>query len=122
MSIVLAFMFIVLLVTFPGWHEERDEAGSDIEVRPFPSRPVSQIACVMSGLSSVFAGVGILWQHSGAVAAATIAEASTYGNVKAAVGSTAMILGWLSEALVVIACTGIIIMVLSIRALDMLTY
>jgi hypothetical protein len=44
MAIILALLSTVLLATFPGWHEERDErTGSDVDVKPFPSRPVSQV-------------------------------------------------------------------------------
>jgi hypothetical protein len=50
MAVIIAFFSFILLSTFPNWHEERDEhTGSDVDVKPFPSRPVSQIvlACTI---------------------------------------------------------------------------
>ncbi|KAA8566090.1 hypothetical protein EYC84_008694 [Monilinia fructicola] len=43
-AIIFAFICLLLLATFPGWHEEEDALGSEREVKPFPSRPVSQVA------------------------------------------------------------------------------
>lgn len=118
---MLAFFCFILLATFPGWHEERDEAGSDIEVKPFPSRPVSQIALALIFVSSVFVLVSVLWQHTASVAASTVAQDLGNGSVKSGVGTAAMILGWFGFALFVIVTIGLLIMILSIRALDQLT-
>jgi len=43
-AIVLAFLTFLLLATFPGWHTDTSSSGSEHEVKPFPSRPVSQVA------------------------------------------------------------------------------
>ena len=54
-AIILAFVTFLLLATFPGWHEERDaRTGSDIDIKPFPSRPVSQVALALIFIASIF--------------------------------------------------------------------
>ncbi|KAF2624661.1 hypothetical protein BU25DRAFT_131609 [Macroventuria anomochaeta] len=92
MSVILAFFCFVLLATFPGWHEERDvRTGSDVDVKPFPSRPVSQVALACTFVAAVLMLVASLWQHIGAVGAAAMAESSNYGNVKTDIGAGAML-------------------------------
>src|SRR4051794_22951993 len=82
-AIILAFFTFILLATFPGWHEERDErTGSDVDVKPFPSRPVSQVALALIFIASIFVLVSVLWQHTASVAAATIVQDLGNGSVK----------------------------------------
>ena len=106
MAIILAFACFILLATFPGWHEEIDEHGSDRDVKPFPSRPVSQIALALIFVASVFVLVSVLWQHTASVAASTIAQDLGNGSVKSGVGTAAMILGWFGFALLIIVTIG----------------
>ncbi|KAK7529864.1 Ca2+ regulator and membrane fusion protein Fig1-domain-containing protein [Phyllosticta citribraziliensis] len=120
-AIILAFVTFILLATFPGWHEERDaETGSDVDVKPFPSRPVSQIALALIFIASIFVLVSVLWQHTASVAAATIAQDLGNGSVKSGVGTSAMVLGWFAFALLIIVTIGLLIMILSIIVLDKL--
>ncbi|KAF7717026.1 FIG1-like protein [Penicillium ucsense] len=120
-AVILAFFCFILLATFPGWHEEPDESGSAVEVKPFPSRPVSQAALALIFVSSVFVLVSVLWQHTASVAASTIAQ--DFGNsvVKSGVGTSAMVLGWFGFVLLVIVTIGLLIMILSISMLRKLT-
>ncbi|MDI1485074.1 MAG: hypothetical protein OHK93_000208 [Ramalina farinacea] len=120
-AIILAFACFILLATFPGWHEEIDEHGSDRDVKPFPSRPVSQIALALIFVASVFVLVSVLWQHTASVAASTIAQDLGNGSVKSGVGTAAMILGWFGFALLIIVTIGLLVMILSISILDKLT-
>ena len=53
-AIIFAFICLLLLATFPGWHEEETSEGSDREVKPFPSRPVSQVALAIIFIASIF--------------------------------------------------------------------
>jgi len=120
-AIVLAFLTFILLATFPGWHAEQDEiTGSDLDVKPFPSRPVSQIALALIFIASIFVLVSVLWQHTASVAAAQIAQDLGNGSVQAGVGTSAMILGWFGFALLIIVTIGLLVMILSIMALDKL--
>ena len=73
-AIVLAFLTFLLLATFPGWHTDTSSSGSEHEVKPFPSRPVSQVALATIFIASVFVLVSVLWQHTAAVAASTVAQ------------------------------------------------
>ncbi|KAF2121796.1 Ca2+ regulator and membrane fusion protein Fig1-domain-containing protein [Lophiotrema nucula] len=121
-AIILAFFTFILLATFPGWHEERDRlTGSDVEVKPFPSRPVSQIALALIFIASIFVLVSVLWQHTASVAAATIAQDLGNGSVKSGVGTSAMVLGWFGFVLLIIVTIGLLVMILSIIVLDRLT-
>jgi Ca2+ regulator and membrane fusion protein Fig1 len=108
----------LLLATFPGWHEEEDAAGSEREVKPFPSRPVSQIALAIIFIASIFVLVSVLWQHTASVAASIIAQDFGNGSVRSGVGTTAMVLGWFSFALLIVVTIGLLVMILSIRVLS----
>ncbi|TKA70671.1 hypothetical protein B0A49_02573 [Cryomyces minteri] len=121
-AIILAFVTFLLLATFPGWHEEHDaRTGSDIDIKPFPSRPVSQVALALIFIASIFVLVSVLWQHTASVAAATIAQDLGNGSVKSGVGTTAMVLGWFGFALFIVVTIGLLVMILSIHLLDKLT-
>ncbi|KAJ9196898.1 hypothetical protein DTO166G4_5340 [Paecilomyces variotii] len=120
-AIVLAFFCFILLATFPGWHEETDATGSEREVKPFPSRPVSQAALALIFVSSVFVLVSVLWQHTASVAASTIAQDMGNGSVKSGVGTSAMVLGWFGFGFLVVVTIGLLVMILSISLLRELT-
>ncbi|KAK5790389.1 hypothetical protein VI817_007676 [Penicillium citrinum] len=120
-AVVLAFFCFILLATFPGWHEERDESGSDVEIKPFPSRPVSQAALALIFVASVFVLVSVLWQHTASVAASTIAQDMGNGSVKSGVGTSAMVLGWFGFVLLVVVTIGLLVMILSIKMIRQLT-
>ena len=120
-AIALAFIAICLLLTFPGWHQEVDDNGSEHEVKPFPSRPVSLIALAASTLGAMLALVSMIWQHTASVAAATTAQNLGYGTVKSAVGVTALVLGWIAFAFLALTAIGLLVMILSIRILNGLT-
>lgn len=121
-AIILAFVTFILLATFPGWHAEQDKyTGSDVDVKPFPSRPVSQVALALIFISSIFVLVSVLWQHTASVAASTIAQDLGNGSVKSGVGTSAMVLGWFGFVLLIIVTIGLLVMILSIIVLDRLT-
>lgn len=117
-AIPLGVIAILLLSTFPGWHEEADAEGSEREVKPFPSRPVSQAVLVALAIASVFLFVSILWQHVSSSAAATMVHGLAYGTAKGHVGSVAMVLGWGGVFLFLFATIAILVMILSIRVLS----
>ncbi|KAI1909115.1 hypothetical protein LOZ58_004240 [Ophidiomyces ophidiicola] len=116
-AVVLAFLCFLLLATFPGWHEETSEDGSDRQVRPFPSRAVSQVALALVFIASVFVLVSVLWQHTASVAASTVAQDMGNGSVKSGVGTSAMVLGWFGFVLMVVVTVGLLAMILSISLL-----
>jgi hypothetical protein len=119
-AIILAFLCFLLLATFPAWHEERDGEDERI-VKPFPSRPVSQIALAIIFIASIFVLVSVLWQHTASVAAATIAQDLGNGSVKSGVGTAAMVLGWFGFALLIVVTVGLLVMILSIHLLEKIT-
>lgn len=116
----MAFFCFILLLTFPGWHEEVDASGSEKEVKPFPSRPVSQSALALIFIASVFVLVSVLWQHTASVAASTVTQDLGNGSVKSGVGSSAMVLGWFGFGLMVVVTIGLLAMILSIRMIKQL--
>lgn len=122
MAIVLAFFSTLLLATFPGWHEERDErTGSDVDVRPFPSRRISQVALTAAFVAAVLQLTASLWQHVGAVGAAAMAEIANVGNVGTSIGTNAMVMTWIAVVFQFIVVIGLLIMIISIIVLDRLT-
>ncbi|KAK3321548.1 Ca2+ regulator and membrane fusion protein Fig1-domain-containing protein [Apodospora peruviana] len=116
-AIIFAFVCLLLLATFPGWHEEEDSEGSEREVKPFPSRPVSQVALAIIFIASIFVLVSVLWQHTASVAASIIAQDFGNGSVLSGVGTSAMVMGWFSFTLLIIVTIGLLVMILSIRVL-----
>ncbi|KNG84971.1 hypothetical protein ANOM_006786 [Aspergillus nomiae NRRL 13137] len=120
-AVVATFICLLALGTFPGWHEEVDETGSEREVKPFPSRPVSQAALGLSSLGFIFALISILWQHINSSAAGTMAESLTYGAIESHVGTAAMILGWAAVACLGIVTLALLVMIMSISLLRRLT-
>ena len=119
-GIILAFFTFVILATFPGWHEEISDRDSVNEVKPFPSRFVSQIALAMIFVASVFVLVSVLWQHTASVAASTIAQDLGNGSLRSGVGTSALVLGWFGFGLLIVVTIGLLIMILSIRLLGQL--
>ncbi|KAF2864172.1 membrane fusion mating protein FIG1 [Piedraia hortae CBS 480.64] len=113
-ALILAFVTLLLLATFPGWHEERDAYGKDIDIKPFPSRAVSQVALALIFISSIFVLVSVLWQHTASVAAAQVAQDFGNGVVRSGVGTAAMVLGWFGFTLLLIVTIGLLSMILSI--------
>lgn len=90
-------------------------------MKPFPSRPVSQTALALIFIASVFVLVSVLWQHTASVAAAQVAQDMGNGSIKSGVGTSAMVLGWFSFALLLIVTIGLLVMILSIHLLERLT-
>lgn len=122
MAVVLAFASVILLSTFPGWHQERDErTGSEVDVKPFPSRPVSQVALTCSFVAAVLLLVSGLWQHVGSVGAAAMADIVYKGNVDTHIGALAVSMAWISFTVTAIVGIGLLVMILSIIVLDRLT-
>jgi hypothetical protein len=122
MSLVLSFICILLLATFPSWHQEHDPAtGSEIDVKPFPSRPVLQVALACSFVAAMLFLIASIWQHVGAVGAAAIADITGYGNIRTAIGTNAMIMVWASFIVCTVVAIGLTQLLLSIQLLDRLT-
>ena len=122
MAIVLAFLSMVLLSTFPNWHQERDEhTGSDVAVKPFPSRPISQAAMTQTFAATILLLVASLWQHIGSVGAAAMMQSASYGNVRTDIGTSAMVMAWAGFTIEACVTIGLVVMILSIIILDRLT-
>ena len=111
------------LGSFPGWHEERDpRTGSDIDIKPFPSRPVTYAIAWALGTASLLLMISALWQHVAAASVVAIISSTVQAHtVVGDIGTASIALVWLSFALAVVAFEGIVIMALSIRLLDRLT-
>ena len=121
-SVALSVLAVALLATFPGWHEEKDErTGSLVDVKPFPSRPVSRIIYFFCFLSSMMLLVASLWQHVGCVGAATLADTAYFSKVKTEVGSKATTMIWASFILTLATTFGMKVMIGAIEVLDRLT-
>lgn len=120
-SIILPTAAILLLSTFPGWHSEYSETGSEAEAKPFPSRLVSHLVAACLVVSTIFSGISVLWQHIAAVAVATSTTTLIGGAVKSHVGTASMVLAWAATFLLAISTFGVLLMIVSIALLDKLT-
>lgn len=120
-AIALLVIVIAILMTFPGWHEDTDDAGSEVDVKPFPSRTLSTIATLLSTFASALALLSMLWQHVASVTFVTNAENMTYRLVKGRVGVVGLALGWLAVFTMIAGSIGLVVMILSVRLLDRLT-
>jgi hypothetical protein len=119
--IVACVIAFVLLSTFPGWHEERDESGSDVEVKPFPSRPVSHGVLVVLVIGFCLGITSILWQHINSSSTASMAEILNYGAVSGHVGAGSMALGWISVFIIGMVGLAMQVLIMSISILRRLT-
>ncbi|KAM9882871.1 hypothetical protein VDGL01_02942 [Verticillium dahliae] len=117
-SIVAAIAAILLLATFPGWHEDNTSNGSEREVKPFPSRVVSRAALGCLVVSCVLTLLTGFWQHLSSSSATTMVKFFTYGVATGHVGAGAMALGWLATFFLIVACIGLLVMILSISVLS----
>jgi hypothetical protein len=97
-AIPLAFLVLVLLSTYPGWHQfepsDRDEASVEYEVKPFPAQAVAKVSLGALVLASLFSFISVLVQHIVSATGSTMVETLSYGTVKGKVGSASMVLGW----------------------------
>jgi hypothetical protein len=122
MAIILAFLTVLLLSTFPGWQQETDTAtGSVIDVKPFPSQAVSRVVASFSLVAAILGLIGSLWQHVGTVGAAAMAEMANYGNVQTTVGAGAVAMAWIAVVLLSVVFLAMLVMILSIKLLDRLS-
>lgn len=58
-ALIAATKFIV--ATFPGWHEDVDDRGSERDVRPFPHEKMMVGALGCETLAGVLVVVGMIW-------------------------------------------------------------
>ncbi|KAJ5788392.1 hypothetical protein N7457_003382 [Penicillium paradoxum] len=120
-AILACFICFIILSTFPGWHEEIDDDGSEREVKPFPSRPLSHIVMYLSFLGAGFGFISVLWQHINSSSTVSMAETLTYGGVTGHVGALAMSLGWIAVGATGLVGIGLHVMILSIELIRVLT-
>lgn len=108
-------------MSFPGWHQEVDENGFDIDVKPFPPKYKSGIAALLSIFASYLALLSMLWQHVASITFVTNVESMTYQIVKGHVGALGLMLGWLAAGAMILGSAGIVAMIVAINLLDKLT-
>ena len=107
----------VLLSTLPRWQEEFDSEGSERDIKPFPSRPVSMAAVACALVAFLISLMSIFWQHLSSSATGTMVKVLTYGTTTGHVGVTAMGLGWVSVLLLMTTTVTIVVIILRIRVL-----
>ena len=98
-----------------------DVTGSEIEIKPFPSRGKIHFSLLFSFLATMFGLIGTIWQHTSAVTAATLLAASTSGAIKAHVGAAATSFAWVGTILFFVALTGMAMLRMSVSALESMT-
>jgi len=107
----------LLLFTFPSWHTEEDEDGSEQEVKPFPSKSITNAALAVVTVASILTFISAYGQHISSSTAGVLAQSLSYETVESHVGTVAMILGWGAVLLELLAAIALLIMILSIRLL-----
>jgi hypothetical protein len=113
--VALTSLSFLGLATFPvpGWHSEDDaRTGSDMDIMPFPSRPVTNAVIWALGSASLLLMVSALWQHVAAAAVVALLSTTVQGK--------GVVVGEVGTAAIVVAFQGIVVMALSIRSLDRL--
>ena len=121
LSIIFAFIATCLLATFPGWHEEVDENGSERDVKPFPSKAAVRVVLVSELMACILAFMSAVWQHVAAIAfsaALGLLSADTLSN---RVGAAGMVFGWLGSISLLVGTIGILFLDIYLRSLDQLT-
>ena len=119
-SIGLGVLCVFLLATYPTWHPEIDDTGQEREVKPFTSQLLTGSLCGLLAAAILLALISSLWQHVAAVAFQTIVQDMAYGSVRGEVGAAAIVLGWGSLVLYIVAFIVMLLYVLSVRILDAL--
>lgn len=110
------------LATFPGWHEETDrETGSVVDVKPFPSRKVSQVCAVCMILSTLFSLTAATWQHVAATSSASVVEHAFDKGWDTEIGSVAAGLVWATFFMNATVMLGLMLIIYSIVLLGQLT-
>lgn len=110
------------LATFPGWREETDaRTGEAIDIKPFPSRRVSQAVLFALWIASLLVLVSCLWQHVAAASVVSTVSSMSQRKLVGHVGAAAVALAWISLAVIAVAFLGTLFMILSIYMLDRLT-
>lgn len=118
LAVSLSFVALILLATFPGWHEGRDErTGSDVEVKSFPWHNILRLSLAFAFSASVLLLMASLWQHVGCVGAAEMADIAYYSSVQTEVGAAAMGMTWAGFGLSTMVSIGLTTMIISIAVL-----
>lgn len=120
-SLVLNAIGVCSLALFPTWHQEVDDSGSLLDVKPFPTKHVLYLSFACFLLSLLFIFVATLWQHVAAVAELETIQSIFSGSVSTTVGATAMVLGWVAVVIDVFVSLFLWILIFSIRQLVRLT-
>lgn len=118
--IVLNVLGVVAMNSFPGWHTEVDDSGSETDIRPFPGKLIMGIAVALLFVSMVLVLISIMWQHMVGVTAATSISTATGGVVENHIGATSIALGWAAVGMNAIAALGIWLASTSVELLDIL--
>jgi hypothetical protein len=79
------------------------------------------VALAIIFVASIFILVSVLWQHTASVAASVIAQDFGNGVVKSGVGTSAMVMGWFSFALLIVVTIGLLVMIISMQFLSQMT-
>lgn len=118
-AMAISILVLCGLVSVPGWHEEEDDdLESNVGVKSFTSRQLLQAVLVASAFSAILLLISALWQNVSAAAAGVTISYTTYGTTKAHVGPASMVLLWLAFLVLTLVSVGLLVMVLSINALD----
>ncbi|KAK4232886.1 Ca2+ regulator and membrane fusion protein Fig1-domain-containing protein, partial [Achaetomium macrosporum] len=118
-SIVITVLCLPILSTFHRWQPQTaSDSESEREVKPFPWKPVSRAALILTFVAALFSLVAALWQHLSSAATSTMVSTLTYGTVSGTVGAGAMAFAWIATGVLFIAVIGLFLMILSLLEME----
>lgn len=106
---------------WPSWQQERDDLTDEsIEMMPFPSTASMNVIMAFITIAFMLSLVAALWQHTAAVAVASVIESVAHGTVMTSIGATAMALSWTASVLLFFLAGHIYLSKAARKVLDML--
>ncbi|MCJ1325974.1 hypothetical protein MMC10_002637 [Thelotrema lepadinum] len=111
------FISIVLLFTFPSWHEEVGDDGSTQDVKQLPPPIVLTILNGLALPTSVCALLATTLAHSALMGYAAALRITVPTEVEAQLGVANLVLSWAGSLLCALAFTVIFVQDLSIKVL-----
>lgn len=104
-----------------GWHQETDDLTDELfEVKRIPSKASMNVIMACTVMDFMLSLVAALWQHTAAVAVASVIKSIGQGTVTTSIGTTAMALSWTASVLLFFLAGHIYITKAAAKMLDML--
>ena len=115
---VLGLAYLIILATYPSWQDDVDDAGSEREIKHFPSRTKRYASLALSFAVFLLLFTSALWQHSSAVSYVMALQIAFEGAILGRVGEHAMALAWVGTGLAGCVTVGLFVYELWLSKID----